>query len=108
MPSLVGHTVRHYVLVAQLGEGGMSAVYLGRHPLIGKQVAIKVLHPALAVDDELVDRFFHEAKAVNDIGHPNIVDVLDYGNTDGLHWLIMERLCGESLADRLRLGRLTE
>ena len=57
----------------------MGAVYLGEHPLIGKRVAIKVLHEELASKEDIVSRFFNEAKAVNDIGHPNIVDIVDFG-----------------------------
>jgi hypothetical protein len=63
----------------KLGEGGMGSVYLAEHPHIGKKVALKVLHAEFASNTDVVTRFFNEAKAVNDIGHPNIVDIVDYG-----------------------------
>jgi serine/threonine-protein kinase len=106
--SLVGQSVGNYRIEALLGEGGMGAVYLGVHPLIGKRVAVKVLLEALAQDPSVVERFFHEARAVNDIQHPNIVDVVDFGRTrvngSDLVYLIMEFLDGESLGARLRRG----
>src|SRR5690606_19043244 len=76
------------------------AVYLARHPLIGKKVALKVLHPEFVSDPEVVSRFFTEAKAVNDIQHPNIVDIIDYGalaQDDGTQavYFMMEFLDGE-------------
>ena len=64
MSSLVGRKVGNYNLVQELGTGGMGAVYLGVHPVIGRRVAVKVLHPDMAEDEGMVTRFFHEAKAV--------------------------------------------
>src|SRR5205807_140332 len=90
-------------------EGGMGAVYLGEHPLIGKRVAIKVLREELAANADIVNRFFNEAKAVNDIGHPNIIDVVDFGkmkDDDGrdVVYFLMEFLDGANLGERLRAG----
>src|SRR3954452_14654708 len=104
--SLVGQTIGNYRVTRKLGEGGMGAVYLGEHPLIGKKVAIKVLLDELAQREQIVQRFFNEAKAVNDIGHQNIVDIIDFGRTPaGVNYFIMEYLEGESLASRLaRVG----
>src|SRR5689334_633727 len=110
--SLVGRNIGNYRIDALLGEGGMGAVYLGVHPLIGKRVAVKVLREELAAQTVIVDRFFHEAKSVNDIGHPNLVDIVDFGRTeiDGAEvvYLIMEYLAGESLASRLQRGLTPE
>src|SRR4029079_11406366 len=106
--SLIGKSVGNYQIKAKLGEGGMGAVYLGEHPLIGKRVAVKVLLEELASKEDIVQRFFNEAKAVNDIGHQNIVDIVDFGkmkNDAGggdIVYFIMEFLDGESLAARLR------
>src|SRR5438067_11747924 len=110
--SLIGKNIGNYQIKAKLGEGGMGAVYLGEHPLIGKRVAIKVLLKDMANKGDIVARFFTEAKAVNDIGHPNIVDIVDFGKAaadDGgeFYYLIMEFLDGESLAGRLRRTSLT-
>src|SRR5215467_7765217 len=106
--SLIGKSVGNYQIKAKLGEGGMGAVYLGEHPLIGKRVAVKVLLEELSSKEDIVQRFFNEAKAVNDIGHQNIVDIVDFGkmkNDTGpgdIVYFIMEFLDGESLAARLR------
>ena len=101
--SLIGATIGNYKVVAKLGEGGMGAVYLAEHPLIGKKVALKVLHEEYSANQDVVGRFFNEAKAVNDIQHPNIVDIIDYGVVQtqqgpGFVYFIMEFLGGESLA----------
>src|SRR5262245_10208582 len=106
--SLIGQKVGNYQIKSKLGEGGMGAVYLGEHPLIGKRVAIKVLLEEFASNEEVVTRFFNEAKAVNDIGHQNIVDIIDFGKVpteDGkaeMVYFVMELLNGESLADRIK------
>jgi len=76
---IIGQTIGNYVVRQKLGEGGMGSVYLAEHPAIGKKVALKVLHAEFAANQEVVSRFFNEARAVNDIGHPNIVDIVDYG-----------------------------
>ena len=77
--SLIGKQIGNYVIRAKLGEGGMGAVYMGENPSIGKKVAIKVLLEELASKDDIVERFFNEARVVIAIGHPNIIDVLDMG-----------------------------
>jgi serine/threonine protein kinase len=99
--SLVGRTLGAYQLHAVIGEGGMGRVYLGEHKMIGRKVAVKVLSADVAGDAEVVARFFTEARAVNDIRHPNIVEVTDFGNFEGKPFIVMEYLEGETLADRL-------
>jgi serine/threonine protein kinase len=105
---VVGKRVNNYEIRALIGEGGMGAVYLAEHPVLGRQVAVKVLHAVFAKDQDLVFRFFNEAKAANAIGHPNIIDVIDVGTLpDGLPYLVMELLKGENLAARIeQAGRL--
>jgi serine/threonine protein kinase/HD-like signal output (HDOD) protein len=98
---LIGQTVGSYVITAELGEGGMGKVYLARHTLIGRKAAIKVLNPDIASDEEAVSRFFTEARLVNDIRHPNIVEVTDFGQFSNLYCIVMELLEGETLASRL-------
>jgi eukaryotic-like serine/threonine-protein kinase len=110
--SLIGKSIGNYQIKAKLGEGGMGTVYLGEHPLIGKRVAVKVLLEELSANQQIVDRFFNEAKAVNAIGHQNIVDVVDFGtikSDTGLDivYFIMEYLDGESLASRIKRQGLT-
>ena len=98
-PNLVGTQLGSFLLTRQLGRGGMGAVYLGEHVLIGSKVAVKVLHPHLAVHADLVARFFAEARAVNVIGHENIVSIFDMAvQQPAIHYFIMEYLEGQSLA----------
>jgi len=104
---LIGLTIGNYQIKSKLGEGGMGSVYLAVHPLIGKQVALKVLHAEFASNRDVVARFFTEAKSVNDIQHPNIVDIVDYGElhtaeNGEMVYFIMEFLDGESLSNIIR------
>ncbi len=105
---IIGQTIGNYRVTTKVGEGGMGSVYLAEHPQIGKRVALKVLHAEFASNADVVSRFFNEAKAVNDIGHPNIVDVIDYGVLTGAHpsekfvYFIMEYLAGLTLSQLVR------
>ncbi|HEX5060452.1 MAG TPA: serine/threonine-protein kinase [Kofleriaceae bacterium] len=93
----LGHVLGNYRLIRKLGEGGVGTVYEGEHVRLGRKMALKVLHPETASAETIV-RFFNEARAVNEIRHPNIVDVEDFVTTDdGEHYLIMELLKGEDL-----------
>ena len=86
----------------------MGSVYRARHLLLARVAAVKILHPHLSGDASMVQRFLNEARAVNDIRHPRIVEVLDAGRlASGTPYIVMEHLAGESLAARLRrAGRL--
>jgi serine/threonine-protein kinase len=107
-PSLAaGDLVGEYEITNKLGEGGMGVVYGAVHPEIGKRVAIKVLAPHAAAYPDLLRRFKEEARAVNKIKHPNIVDIFAFNHLpDGRHYFVMEYLEGESLASRLARGRI--
>ena len=85
-----------------LGRGGMGAVYEAEHVELGRQVAIKTLLPQAAEDEKVVARLIHEAKAAARIGHPGIVDVFDLVAEGGAAFVIMERLHGEELHDRIQ------
>jgi serine/threonine-protein kinase len=101
-----GTEVGEYVIESLLGRGGFGSVYRAAHPVIGKQVAIKVLSLRYSADPEIVSRFAAEARAVNQIRHPNIIDIFSFGQLpDGRHYYVMELLDGEPL-DRLA-GKLT-
>src|SRR3954471_15195945 len=92
-----------YRVVNKLGEGGMGTVYLGEHTLLGRPAAIKVLLPSLSTNDEVVKRFFNEARAVTRIADPGIVQVFDFGHQPEVGaFIVMEWLDGESLDGRLR------
>jgi serine/threonine-protein kinase len=97
-----GQLFGNYRVVRLIGEGGFGEVYLVENELIQRRAAVKVLHPALAQDAELVRRFLNEARAASAICHPNIVEVLDAGGTpDGAPYILMEFLEGVSLQKRL-------
>ncbi|HSN27051.1 MAG TPA: protein kinase, partial [Kofleriaceae bacterium] len=99
---LMGSDVGGYVVDGELGRGGMGVVYSATHPVIGKRAAIKVLKPSLSNNPATVERFLQEARSVNQIGHPNIVDIFDFGALeDGRHYYLMDLLEGESLRARL-------
>jgi len=106
--SELGVTIGTYRLLAKLGEGGMGVVYLGEHTLLGRRAAIKVLLPAWSANEEIVHRFFNEARAVTRIADPGIVQIFDFGyHTDGSAFIVMELLEGEPMDRRLqRVGRL--
>jgi serine/threonine protein kinase len=97
---LIGRDIGSYRVTKLLGKGGMGAVYMGEHPVIGSRVAIKFLHSQYATDKKIVDRFFNEARAVNVIGHDNILKILDLNVTeDSRHYFVMEFLQGKPLQD---------
>lgn len=98
-PGLVGQTFGAYELVRRLGEGGMGEVYVGRHTRLGREVAIKVLRPEFAAMPDVVQRFFQEAKVVNDLKHPNTVEILDFVEAPGRVYLVMELLEGRTIAE---------
>jgi serine/threonine-protein kinase len=102
---VAGTMVGEYQITHKLGEGGMGVVYAGVHPEIGKRVAIKILGPKAAAYPDLIRRFKEEARAVNKIRHPNIIDIFAFNQLrDGRHYFVMEYLEGESLTDRLARG----
>src|SRR5829696_6221504 len=96
-----------YQLGSLLGVGGMAKVYLATDRVLERQVAVKVLSPPHAHDPSFVERFRREARAAARLSHPNIVAVFDSGSDAGLHYLVMEYVAGQSLAELLaRQGRL--
>ena len=106
---MIGKELGNYVLRAVLGEGGMGMVFRAEHKFLGDEVAIKVLHGTFANQPSVAERFFQEAKAARDIGHPSIVQIRDFGQSaDGGLYLVMELLEGESLSAVLGRGRLSE
>ena len=95
---LVGMKLGPYVVRSMISEGGMGVVYVGEHPDLGRRIALKVLRPELSLRDDIVERFVQEARAVNTIGHANIVNIYDFGRTPfGTFYIVMEYLEGRTL-----------
>src|SRR5512132_2843868 len=95
-----------YEIAGLIGSGGMGEVYRARGTRLDRVVAIKVLQGHLAVSPETRQRFDREARIVSSLNHPHICTLFDVGRQDGMDYLVMEFLEGESLADRLTRGAL--
>jgi serine/threonine-protein kinase len=99
---MLGTRFGNYVVTGILGKGGMAMVYLAEHREIDRKVAVKVLRRELHEQPDVLGRFINEGRAASSIQHPNTVEVLDMGTTaDGLRYITMEHLQGESLGERL-------
>src|SRR5215475_8325461 len=102
MVAMAGEVYGSYRVVDEIGKGGMGAVYLAEHTLLGRQAAIKVLLREMSHRQDLVTRFFNEARAATAVKHPGIVEIYDFGYAaDGSAYIVMEFLQGESLTRRL-------
>ncbi len=94
-----------YQITGVLGHGGMTQVFAGVHPVIGKRVAIKILHARYSQDDDLLARFIQEAQAVNQVGSDRIVDIFGFGHLpDGRAYLVMSQVDGQPLSDLIEAG----
>jgi len=97
-----------YRIISTVDEGGMGTVFLAEHVLIKRRVALKILHPELATDPDVIERFMNEARAAGTLGHPNIVESTDMGFTrNDVPYIVFEYLEGTLLTDEIyRLGSL--
>ena len=101
-PTWIGRTLSgRYKIEALLGQGGMSAVYKAMDPNLKRVVAIKLIHPHLSSDPSFVSRFESEASAVASLRHANIVQVYDFNNDEGVYYMVLEFIPGETLQDRM-------
>ena len=91
-----------YEVVSQIGAGGMGEVYEARDTKLGRSVAIKVLPAAFINDPERLSRFQREARMLAALNHPNIAQIYGLEHSDGVHFLIMELVPGETLAQRVK------
>ena len=108
MDLMPGTMLGEYRIEAKIGQGGMGMVFSAMHPRIEKRAAIKILKKELCTDPFQIERFLDEARIVNTIGHPNIVDVFAFGElADGRCYFVMEWLKGESLHQRLARGPIS-
>jgi putative nucleotidyltransferase with HDIG domain len=106
--SLVGMVIGGYRLIAPMRSGGMGTVYYGEHTLIGRRAAIKILHPEVSRNPSILTRFLTEARAANDIRHPNVVEITDIGSVGDIHYIVMSYLEGETLGERLERNRILD
>jgi serine/threonine protein kinase len=100
-PSLQGQRLGRYLVLESLGRGGMARVYRAYHPQLDRYVAIKVLHSDLVEDAGFLSRFRREAQALAALRHPHIVQVYDFDVQDGIYYMVMELLEGDTLKTRL-------
>src|SRR6186997_907088 len=107
MPLVPGTRLGPYEVLAPLGAGGMGEVYRGRDTRLDRTIAIKVLLGAVASDPDRRQRFEREARAISSLDHPHICSLYDVGHQNGIDFLVMQYLEGETLADRLGRGSLS-
>jgi serine/threonine-protein kinase len=106
MSLVTGARLGAYEIIAPLGSGGMGDVYKARDARLDRTVAIKVLPASLAADPQFKERFDREAKAISALDHPNICALYDVGEQDGMSYLVLQYLEGETLEARLKKGQL--
>jgi eukaryotic-like serine/threonine-protein kinase len=104
MTIAAGTHLGSYEVVAQIGAGGMGEVYQAHDTKLGRDVAIKVLPEVFAHDPERLSRFQREAKMLAALNHPNIATIFGLEHSDGVQYLVMELVAGETLAERVKSG----
>src|SRR6202047_1162135 len=104
MPLIPGTRVGPYEILSALGAGGMGEVYRARDTKLNRDVAIKVLLPAVANDPDRLARFSREAQVLASLNHPNIAHIHGLEDADGTRALVMELVEGPTLADRIAQG----
>jgi putative nucleotidyltransferase with HDIG domain len=98
---VIGAHIGNYRIVTELGGGAMGEVYFAEHAMMGRRAAVKIIREELSSNAEMVQRFINEARLVNRIGHPNIVEITDFGEIGSRYYIMMELLEGETLEERL-------
>jgi serine/threonine protein kinase len=100
----IEQTISHYKILEMIGVGGMGEVYRAKDQKLGRDVAIKVLPEEFARDVDRVARFQREAKLLASLNHPNIAAIHGLEEADGTHFLVLELIEGDTLADRFKHG----
>src|SRR5262245_16161627 len=103
---LEGRTLGHYHLKSLLGRGGMGEVYLARDPRLERAVAVKILPRDLADDADRMHRFIREARAASALNHANVATIYDIGESEAVHFIVMEYVEGSTLGEKIRCGPL--
>jgi serine/threonine protein kinase len=107
-PSLVGRIISHYRILEKIGAGGMGEVYRARDEQLDRDVAVKVLPHGMLENDAVRKQFRKEALVLAKLNHPYIETVHEFGSQDGIDFLVMELIPGQSLSAMLGKGRLPE
>ena len=97
-----------YEILEEVGSGGFGTVYKAQDEVLGRVIALKILHPGLLIDRSFVTRFRNEARLAAQIEHPNLVPIYDFGEIDGRIFITMAYMAGGSLKDKLKEGALSE
>jgi len=102
---MVGRQIGAYKILALLGAGGMGEVYRARDTRLDRIAALKILPVEVASDPDRMRRFVQEAKAASALNHPNVAHIYEIGESDGIPFIAMEYVEGQTLADRIHAGR---
>ena len=102
MDQLVGQTIYRYKIISLLGAGGMGAVYKARDVTLQRDVALKIMHPQFALQPDFQERFLQEARTAARFDQPSIVKVHDFGQHQGMLYIVMEFVPGDNLGKMLR------
>src|SRR5690349_16249957 len=101
---LIGKNLGQYTLLEEIGRGGMATVYRARQASMNRMVAVKVLPPALMHDPGFYERFQREVDVISHLEHPHILPIYDFGQFEGMPYIVMRYLGGGSLAQMIRRG----
>ena len=97
---LLGATISHYKILSVCGAGGMGEVYLANDERLQRPVALKILPPLIKMDEGRLWRFMREARTASALNHPNVATIYDVGESDGVHFIAMEHVDGQTLAEK--------